>query len=174
MKLQETSGSFLKIIKIKVLDLYYDRSGNQNSKTQNDRASAVKRHIEFDNEKKTDWTVNMMSLGQKTIYQEEEFNLMKEILGETNPKLPKVLIDLHQCRELKSSMEVAKQVIKLNSKGVRGIYKNKSSESIPMSRRPMWSTNMSDAFKYYMYRPKYVNIMKKIETSGTSYAPTMH
>lgn len=110
----------------------------------------------------------------KTIYQEEEFHLMKEMLGETNSKLPKVLIDLHQCRELKSSMEVAKQVIKLNAKGVRGIYKNKSSESIPMARRPMWSTNLSDALKYYMYRPKYVNIIKKIQTSGTSYAPTMH
>lgn len=158
----------------KTLDLYYDRSGNQNAKTQNDRASAVKRYIEYDNDKPTGWTVNMMSLGQKTIYQEEEFHLMKEMLGETNSKLPKIMIDLHQCRELKSSMEVAKQVIKLNAKGVRGIYKNKSSESIPMARRPMWSTNLSDALKYYMYRPKYVNIIKKIQTSGTSYAPTMH
>lgn len=165
---------FFKNHKNKVLDLYYDRSGNQNAKTQNDRASAVKRHIEFENDKKTGWTVNMMSLGQKTIYQEEEFHLMKEMFGETNSKLPKVLIDLHQCRELKSSMEVAKQIIKLNAKGVRGIYKNKSSESIPMARRPMWSTNLSDALKYYMYRPKYVNIIKKIQTSGTSYAPTMH
>lgn len=165
---------FFKNHKNKVLDLYYDRSGNQNAKTQNDRASAVKRHIEYENDKPTGWTVNMMSLGQKTIYQEEEFHLMKEMLGETNSKLPKVLIDLHQCRDLKSSMEVAKQVIKLNAKGVRGIYKNKSSESIPMARRPMWSTNLSDALKYYMYRPKYVNIIKKIQTSGTSYAPTMH
>lgn len=159
---------------IKILDLYYDRSGNQNAKTQNDRASAVKRHIEYEDDKPTGWTVNMMSLGQKTIYQEEEFHLMKEMFGETNSKLPKVLIDLHQCRELKSSMEVAKQVIKLNAKGVRGIYKNKSSESIPMARRPMWSTNLSDALKYYMYRPKYVNIIKKTQTSGTSYAPMVH
>ncbi|WP_407402201.1 hypothetical protein [Chryseobacterium sp.] len=159
---------------IKILDLYYDRSGNQNAKTKNDRASAVKRHIEYEDDKPTGWTVNMMSLGQKTIYQEEEFHLMKEMFGETNSKLPKVLIDLHQCRELKSSMEVAKQIIKLNAKGVRRIYKNKSSESIPMARRPMWSTNLSDALKYYMYRPKYVNIIKKIQTSGTSYAPMMH
>lgn len=34
----------------------------------------------------------------------------------------------------------------------------------------MWSTNMSDALKYYMCRPKYMRIMKG-PSGGPSYAP---
>ena len=115
-----------------------------------------------------------MSIGQQTIDQEEEFNLMMAVLSETNTKLPKLMIDRLQCKELKSSMEVAKQIIKPDKNGVRRIKKDKSSESIPMQRRPMWSTNMSDALKYYMCRPKYMNIMKSKYVSERSYAPLTH
>lgn len=160
--------------KSKVLDLYYDRSGNQYHKVGRDWASAVKNAIEFENDRPTGWKVNLMSIGQATILQEEEFNLMRAMLSETNTKLPKVLIDQMQCRELKSSMEVAKQIIKADKKGVRRIHKDKSSENIPMARRPMWSTNMSDALKYYMCRPKYMNILKNVRTSSGSYAPVTH
>lgn len=161
--------------KMKVLDLYYDRSGNQNHKTGNDRASAMKNYIEKGkNDRATGWKVNLMSIGQATIFQEEEFNLMMAMLSENNTKLPKVLIDRLQCKELKSSMEVAKQIIKPDRHGIRRIKKDKSSESIPMQRRPMWSTNMSDALKYYMCRPKYMNIMKSKYVSERSYAPLTH
>ncbi|MGV8914392.1 MAG: hypothetical protein ACOH1X_02975 [Kaistella sp.] len=162
---------FFRNHKMKVLDLYYDRSGNQNHKTGNDRASSIKRHIEFEDDKPTGWKVNLMSVGQATILQEEEFNLMMAVMTETNTKLPKLFIDLLQCKELKSSMEVAKQIIKPDRFGIRRIRKDKSSESIPMQRRPMWSTNMSDALKYYMCRPKYMNILKNKYTSERSYAP---
>ncbi|MEI7487460.1 MAG: hypothetical protein WCJ72_08635, partial [Chryseobacterium sp.] len=60
----------------KVLDLYYDRSGNANHKTKRDWANALKNAIESENSKiSSKWTVNLMSVGQATIYQEEEFNL---------------------------------------------------------------------------------------------------
>lgn len=170
----EDFRNFFKNHKMKVLDLYYDRSGNQNHKTGNDRASAIKRHIEFENDRATGWKVNLMSVGQATIFQEEEFNLMMAVLSETNTKLPKLLIDRLQAKELKSSMEVAKQIIKPDRHGIRRIKKDKSSESIPMQRRPMWSTNMSDALKYYMCRPKYMNIMKSKYVSERSYAPATH
>lgn len=165
---------FFRNHKMKVLDLYYDRSGNQNHKTGNDRASSIKRHIEFEDDKPTGWKVNLMSVGQATILQEEEFNLMMAVMTETNTKLPKLFIDRLQCKELKSSMEVAKQIIKPDRFGIRRIRKDKSSESIPMQRRPMWSTNMSDALKYYMCRPKYMNILKNKYTSERSYAPLTH
>jgi hypothetical protein len=165
---------FFKNHKMKVLDLYYDRSGNQHHKTGNDRASAIKRHIEFEDGKPTGWKVNLMNIGQATIYQEEEFNLMMAVMTETNTKLPKLLIDRLQCKELKSSMEVAKQIIKPDRHGVNRIKKDKSSESIPMARRPMWSTNLSDALKYYMCRPKYMNIVKSKITSERSYSPIIH
>ena len=170
----EDFRNFFKNHKMKVLDMYYDRSGNQNHKTGNDRASAIKRHIEFENDRATGWKVNLMSVGQATIFQEEEFNLMMAVLSETNTKLPKLLIDRLQAKELKSSMEVAKQIIKPDRHGIRRIKKDKSSESIPMQRRPMWSTNMSDALKYYMCRPKYMNIMKSKYVSERSYAPLTH
>ena len=168
----EKFRSFFKNHKMRVLDLYYDRSGNQYHKVGRDWASSVKREIEYDNGKPTGWRVNLMSVGQAVIFQEEEFNLMKSVLSETNSKLPKLSIDLFQCKELKSSMEVAKQIIKTDTKGVRRIHKDKSSETIPMARRPMWSTNLSDALKYYMCRPKYMNILKNISISERSYAPS--
>ena len=159
----------------KVLDLYYDRSGNANHKTKRDWANALKNAIESENSKiSSKWTVNLMSVGQATIYQEEEFNLMKMMMSETNSKLPKIAIDLFQCKHLKSSMEVAKQIIKPDRFGNNRIHKNKTSESIPMARRPMWSTNMSDAFKYYICRPKYMAILKNTYISGRSHAPTSH
>ena len=174
-EIAEMYCSFFGNHKMKVLDLYYDRSGNQNHKTGNDRASAIKNYIEKGkNDRATGWKVNLMSIGQQTIYQEEEFNLMMAVLSETNTKLPKLMIDRLQCKELKSSMEVAKQIIKPDKNGVRRIKKDKSSESIPMQRRPMWSTNMSDALKYYMCRPKYMNIMKSKYVSERSYAPLTH
>ncbi len=162
--------------KMKVLDLYYDRSGNQNHKTGNDRASAIKNYIEKGkNDQPTGWKVNLMSVGQGNILQEEEFNLMMMVLSENNSKLPKLLMDRLQCKELISSMGVAKQIIKPDRRtGVRRIHKDKSSENIPMQRRPMWSTNMSDALKFYMCRPKYMNIMKNKYTSERSYAPLTH
>ncbi len=58
----------------------------------------------------------------------------------------------------------------LAQRGVRRYYKDKSSEIIIMATCPMWSTNMSDALKYYMCRLKYMRIMKG-PSGGPSYAP---
>lgn len=166
---------FFRNHKMKVLDMYYDRSGNQHHKTGRDWATAMKNAIEMPDGKPSGWRVNLMSVGQATILQEEEFNLMRMVMSETNTRLPKLKICLQQCRELKSSMEVAKQIIKPDLKtGVRRIHKNKSSEQITMERRPMWSTNMSDALKYYMCRPKYMAIMKNMVVNGPTSAPRGH
>lgn len=167
---------FFKNHKMKVLDLYYDRSGNANSKTGKDWASLLKNAIETNDNRSTGWRVNLMSVGQGNIYHEEEFLMMKTIMSEANPKLPKLMIDMHQCKELKSSLELAKQIIKIEQKtGVKRIHKDKSSEkNLPKERLPMWSTNMSDAFKYYICRPKYMSVLKSKYTTSTAYAPTMH
>lgn len=138
----------------RVLDLYYDRSGNQNKKTNRDWASALKHHIENNPDgTKTGWMVNMMSLNQANIYQSEEYRFMKVLLGETVKGLPKVRIDRFQNRELKSSLELTKTKISKNRRtGSNEIGKDKSSESLPLDRRPMYSTNFSDAFKYLLCR----------------------
>jgi hypothetical protein len=149
---------FYKHQKVKILDMYYDRSGNQNSKTKRDWASALSNAIMFENGVSTGWTVNKMSLNQATIYQEEEFAFAKALMGETTSTLPKLKIDKFQCKCLKSSLELTKIKIKTDTKiGSRTLYKDKSSESLPIASRPMYSTNFSDAFKYLIYRRSFVD-----------------
>lgn len=144
--------SFFKNHKRKVLNLYYDRSGNQNSKTKRDWANATKKAIEFNNGTATGWTVNLMSLNQATIYQEEEFSFCKVLMAGSNSNLPKLLIDKFQCKHLKSSLELTKIKVRTDKKGTKTIHKDKSSETLPLALRPMYSTNYSDAFKYFIYR----------------------
>ena len=165
---------FYKHHRRKVLNLYYDRSGNQYSKIKKDWASELKHFIEMKNGvSKTGWTVNLMSKNQATIYHEEEYNFMKTILGGSEKELPAVKIDRFGCREFKSSMEVAKTKIRTNLKtGTKSIHKDKSSEKLPMAQRPMYSTNMSDAGKYFFFRPEWVNIALKRRISTMS-APTI-
>lgn len=164
---------FFKNHKVKVLDMYYDRSGNQNSKTKRDWANAVKKAIEYDNGGSTGWYVNLMSLNQATILQEEEFNFAKALMSDNVKDLVKLKIDKFQCKCLKSSLELTKIKIKLDAKGTRTLHKDKSSESLPIALRPMYSTNFSDAFKYLIYRNSFV---KQVNThSGfTGMAPSVH
>lgn len=150
--------------KYKVLDLYYDRSGNQNKQTKRDWASAIKKAIEYVDGSSTGWVVNLMSESQGTIYQEQEYQFAGKLLSGSHPELPKVLIDRFQCKCLKSSLELTKTIIKTDKFGSRTIHKNKSSESLPLKSRPMFSTNFSDAFKYFIYR-RY--LVEKVNANGS-------
>jgi len=161
--------SFFKHHKVKKLNLYHDRSGNQYQKINKDFAGEIKEMIEKDAKgNNTGWGVILMNRNQATIYQQEEYKLTQIIMGEYNPKLPKLQIDKYQCRELKSSMELAKIKIAIDKKGKKTIHKDKSSEKLPPSKLPMYSTNMSDAFKYYIFRPKYVSLMRSNSTAKLS------
>lgn len=158
IQLGQKFTEFYKHHKTKVLDMYYDRSGNQNSKTKRDWANALKNAIEFQSGVSTGWTVNLMSLNQATIYQDEEFAFAKALMGETTAGLIKLKIDMFQCKCLKSSLELTKIKMKVDFKtGSRSLHKDKSSESLPILLRPMYSTNFSDAFKYLIYRRSFVS-----------------
>ena len=152
---------FNKHHRTKVLDMYYDRSGNQNSKTKRDWANALKNAIEYNDGAATGWVVNLMSLNQATIYQEEEFAFAKAMMGETAPGLMKLKIDKFQCKHLKSSLELTKIKIRTDAKGSKTLHKDKSSESLPIALRPMYSTNYSDAFKYLIYRRSFVSLVNR-------------
>jgi len=149
--------SFFEHHKRKTLHLYYDRSANQYSKAKKDFASKLKRNIEiYQNGKNTGWNVVLMSVGQGNISHSEEFDLMNELMSNRNKYLPELQIDAHECRNLKSSLEIA-PVIK-DSRG--NIKKDKSSEKLAAHRLPSESTNFSDDLKYLLCRKKYLKIVK--------------
>lgn len=151
---------FYQYHKVKVLDMYYDRSGNQNASTKRDWANAVKNAIEWENGSSTGWIVNLMSEGQGTIYHDQEFAFANAMMGETAEGLLKLKIDKFQCKCLKSSLELTKIKLKsFTTTGSRTLHKDKSSESLPLPQRPMYSTNFSDAFKYLIYRSAFVDMV---------------
>lgn len=135
------------------LDLYYDRSGNQYEQINRDWASDVKNAIEDYSIKKGEkWKVNLKSRNQATIYQDEEYYFMTKYLNEGIDGIPNIRIYRKNNRELKSSLEITKVTTKKDTKGKTKIHKNKTSEKLAMHLRPMYSTNFSDAFKYWIMR----------------------
>lgn len=160
--------------KTKVLNMYYDRSGNQYQKVKRDWATEIKDHIERYDGVATGWHVNLMSINQRTIFQEEEYTFAKKLLGEYYPELPIIKIDKHQCNFLKSSLELTKIKMGKDRNGSSKLEKDKSSEkTLPIKKLPMLSTNYSDAFKYLIYRPDWVEKADK-KTSQAEIDPGVY
>ncbi|MFZ4522990.1 MAG: hypothetical protein ACOYNC_14870 [Bacteroidales bacterium] len=137
----------------KVLHLYHDRSANQYRKTGRDFATQLKHDIEFDRQGiRTGWIVQLMSVGQGNITHADEFNLMNIMMGEKDRRLPKLLIDKFECKELRSQLEVTP--VTKSSKGE--IQKVKTGDKLSPSRLAMESTNFTDAFKYLLCRQKWL------------------
>ncbi|MNI92937.1 hypothetical protein D3C73_1508050 [compost metagenome] len=90
---------------------------------------------------------------------------MQTIFGGFNKKLPKIFIDMYQCKPLKASLELARTKIKPTKTGGKMITKNKTSESLPIHRLPMESTNPSDSFKYLMMRREWRALVKSKATN---------
>lgn len=152
----------------KVLELYYDRSANAYSKAKKDFATQLQKSIEESEGKVTGWVVRLMSRDQGNITHSQEYDLCLQLMGRTNPNLPNLQIDLNNCRELKSSMELAPVVIK-EIGGSKSIQKDKSSEKLKLSLLIMKSTNLSDAFKYFICRPEWLRIAEE----GRGYSRAM-
>jgi hypothetical protein len=145
--------------KYKILYMYYDRAGNQNAKMKTDKANYLKNAIEYlPDGSSSGWIVHLMNEFQGNIYQEEEFNLAKQLMGESVPGLPKLRIDKLKCKCLTSSLKLTKIILKTDKMGTRTIHKDKSSEKLPLQSRPMFSTNFSDAFKYWICRPDFFDV----------------
>jgi len=164
--IRELADEFIRYMKPhreKTVNVYYDRAGNNFAEAGQDYASQLKDAIEKDKEgKRTGWTVILMSKNQGNIGQNEEYIFMQELLSGHNHKLPKVLIDFSNCKQLKASLENART--EKNRKGQ--IVKNKKSEKLPIHRLPLESTNPSDSFKYLMMRREW---RKLIRSNANSY-----
>jgi hypothetical protein len=154
----------------KLLYLYHDRAANQYGKVKKDQASALKKAIEYDRGgERTGWQVQLMNIGQGNIEQATEYGFMIQLMSGNNAKLPKLLIDQYNCRELKSSMELAVIEYKMGR-----LKKKKSSEKLAVSRLPMESTNMSDAFKYMMCRREWLAAAKGVKVGGSGYVAKVY
>jgi len=158
--LRELADNFLEYFKYhrqKKLFLWYDRAANAYRSVGQDIASKVKKAIETDRKgDATGWHVELMSIGQRDILHTEEYDLMNVVLGETDKRFPKIHIDMYNCKELKSSLELAPL---LPGKGKEKVQKDKTSEKLPPNRLPMESTNMSDAFKYLLCREDFLRAL---------------
>lgn len=142
----------------KVLKLYYDRAGNNGHRQRADYATQIKEAIERDAQgRRTGWRVELMSRGQATITQNDEYNFMQVLLRGDRKGLPMLLVDALNCPELLNSVEGARAIVKY--KGDRKlVFKDKSSEKLPVKKLPRLSTNLSDALKYLMMRREWVNL----------------
>ena len=145
--------TFFEPHKSKILQLYHDRSTNQYRKSGRDFATQLKHDIEYNKAGvRTGWIVQLMSVNQGNISHADEFNLMNIMMGEKDKRLPRLLIDKFECKELKSQIEITP--VTKNNKGE--IQKVKKGDKLSPSRLPMESTNFSDAFKYLICRQKWL------------------
>jgi hypothetical protein len=144
--------------KRKILHLYHDRSTNAYRKSKRDFASQLKHDLEYNAQgTRTGWIVNLMSVGQGNITHSDEFNLMNILMGEKDKRLPKLQIDMFECKYLKSQLEMTPV-----AKGTKGeIIKVKKGDKLPPARLPMESTNYTDALKYLICRSKYLSIARQ-------------
>ena len=144
--------------KRKVLHLYHDRSTNAYRKIGRDIASQLKHDIEYNRlGQRSGWTVQLMSVGQGNITHSDEFNLMNIMMGEKDKRLPKLLIDKFECKELKSQLEITPVSKRPNGE----IIKVKKGDKLPPNRLALESTNFCDAFKYMMCRQTWLAMARQ-------------
>lgn len=144
----------------KVLNLYYDRAGNNYQKQGEDYAGKIRDAIEKDaSGVRTGWTVNLMSRKQATIKQQAEFAFMHDLMSGNNSLLPVLLVDALNCPEMISSIELARAEVKYRG-NEKVVAKVKKSEKLEPKKLPRLSTNFSDAFKYLMMRRSWLTAAK--------------
>lgn len=156
----------------KVLRLYYDRSMNNYKRVHADMATQIKKAIEVDADgRRTGWTVQLMSLGQGNIGSNLEYRFFMELLaGHLERTLFALLIDQHNCPNLKSEMEVTETVQKsLGTSGGTITVKKKTGDKLPTARLPKESTNLTDALKYLVLRREVVRTWETGRSSSASF-----
>ena len=136
----------------KVLKVWHDPANNQWQSVGEDHATKFKKAIEYDLEgNRTDWDCQLMNRERGTIYHQTEYELMLQMMVENNTAgLPLLMIDQNECAPLKSAMQRTELIMKINRKGEKTLHKDKSSESLPNDMLPFYSTNPTDALKYYV------------------------
>lgn len=154
---------YFKPHKTKILRLYFDRAMNNYQRQGNDMARRIKQAIETDGDgRRTGWRVQLMSRGQGDIYSHTEYNFFSALFsGQLSKRLFRLLIDAHNCPNLKCEMENTPTVVAEDKRtGRKDIRKQKKGDKLALHRLPQESTNLTDAMKYLIMRPDWVNVWK--------------
>ena len=149
--------------KSKMLRLYFDRAMNNYQRQGNDMAKRIKQAIEVDGDgQRTGWRVQLMSRGQGDIYSHTEYNFFSALFsGQLNRRLFRLLIDAQNCPNLKMEMENTPTMVAEDKRtGRKDIRKQKKGDKLALHRLPQESTNLTDAMKYLIMRPDWVNVWK--------------
>jgi hypothetical protein len=173
--MRELANKFLSFYcdhKFKKINMYYDRSGNSYEDINRDMATELQNYLEYNQDgTKTGWEVKLISKGQATIFQEEEYNLMRNIMRGDNKDLPQLKICIFGCKNVKISLENAKTKEGIDKKGKKRIYKDKGAERSKDIKKLITSTNLSDAVKYLFFRPEWVKASFRKKSSKGSMGP---
>jgi hypothetical protein len=152
---------YFKPHKKKLLRLYYDRAMNNYQKVGTSAMQRIKAAIEVRADgTRSGWRVQLMSLGQGTIYSNTEYQFFSALFaGNLKKQLFTLLIDAQNCPNLKAEMENCPvKVVEDKRTGRKDIRKEKKGERLPAHRLPQESTNLTDALKYLIMRREWVNI----------------
>lgn len=152
--------TYFKPMRHKVLRLYYDRAMNNYQKQRADMATKIKQAIERDADgKPTGWRVILMSRGQGDIYSDVEYRFMSALLaGQLESRLFRLLIDRHNCENTKTEMENCPTRVTKDRFNRDVIRKEKKGDKLAFDRLPKESSNLTDAVKYLLMRPEWVNV----------------
>lgn len=151
----------------KVLKLYYDRAANNYAKIGQDVATQIKKAVEYDvNDKRTGWSVQLMSVGQGNIGSNAEYSFMMELMSGNNKLLPKLLMDRANCPCLKAQLEKTAAKMSSGSRMAGMVVKQKKVDGLPVHRLAKESTNFTDAFKYLLCRKAFLKLVNR--TSGSA------
>lgn len=153
----------------KVLRLYFDRAMNNYQRQGNDMARRIKAAIEINGDgQRTGWRVQLMSRGQGDIYSHTEYNFFSALFdGQLCKRLFRLLIDAQNCPNLKCEMENTPTTVAEDKRtGRKDIRKQKKGDKLALHRLPQESTNLTDAMKYLIMRPDWINIWKASQKSA--------
>ena len=156
---------YFKPHKYKLLKLYHDRAMNNYQRQGNDMAQRIKLAIEQQADgTPTGWRVQLMSRGQGNIGSHQEYNFFSALFArQLSRKLFTLHIDGQTCRNLRMEMESCPIVVAEDKRtGRKEVRKQKKGDKLPTARLPMESTNLTDALKYLIMRPDWVNIWKNV------------
>ena len=146
-ELAQMIAEFFAASRRKTIYLYYDRAGNQRKYAGDSRGETDA--LIFQKEMRMlGWTVQLMSLNQRTIYYWEHFILFRRLMANKEKGLPRLLICENEGEELVSSINMSP--LKRNTDGAIELDKT-SEKKLDFKDQAFWSTQIGSAYMYLIW-----------------------